>query len=93
MDTTCFVTVSSVKQGKAISCKSIFSLIYYINYISNCLQQMKIDKLVIKNNIPLIWTIGLSGYKKDFYYHFHNVPRISVKRKKIKKMFWLFMRK
>lgn len=73
-----FVSVF-MKNKKAISYRSLFSLIYYILYTSRFLKNNLYDKVIIENNVPLIWAIRLSGYKGDFIYHFHNVPRIDAK--------------
>lgn len=78
LDIAFFNIVSKVKSTKAISYKSIFSLLYYIKYVAHYLKKNKFDRLVIENNVPLIWTIRLSRYKGNYYYHFHNVPRISA---------------
>lgn len=82
LDSICFNIINKIKGTKAISYKSIFSLIYYIKYVSHYLKKNKFDKLIIENNVPLIWAIRLSGYKGKYYYHFHNVPRISAGSKK-----------
>lgn len=71
------------KNKKAISYKSIWSLLYFIMKCSRLLDETKFDKLILENNIPLAWIIKLSKYKGDFYYHLHNVPRINAKAKDI----------
>lgn len=68
---------------KAISYKSIFSLLYYIKYVSKYLKKNQFDKLILENNIPIAWIIQLSHYSGQYYYHLHNVPRINAKCKKV----------
>ena len=66
------------KNKKSSSYKSIFSLIYYIIISALKIKKTNYEKIVIENNIPLAWVIKLSGYKGDYYYHLHNVPRINA---------------
>lgn len=73
------------KRKKAISYKSVFSLIYYIFFSKKYLKNNIYDKIVIENNILLSWIIRLSNYKGEYYYHLHNVPRINAKCEKILK--------
>ena len=83
LDNIVFYGMNKMKTAKAISYKSIFSLIYYIKFVANYLRRHNFDKLVLENNVPLIWTIRLSKYTGKFYYHFHNVPRLSAGSKKV----------
>ena len=73
------------KNKKAISYKSIFSLLFYIKKSSKYLKRKKFDKLILENNIPLVWTIYLSRYSGEFFYHFHNLPRTTAKAEEILK--------
>lgn len=68
---------------KLLSYMSLCSLFYYIWKASGILKRGSFDKVVLQNNIPLAWTIKLSGYKGDYYYHLHNVPRINAKCKDV----------
>lgn len=71
------------KKKKAASYKSVCSLLFYIIFASRILKKERYDKVVLENNIPLAWVIRLSRYTGDYYYHFHNVPRINAKCKPI----------
>ena len=82
LDNVFFNSMNKIGVAKAISYKSIFSLIYYIKFVANYLRRYKFDNLILENNIPLIWAIRLSKYTGKYYYHFHNVPRISAGSKK-----------
>ncbi|NCC54404.1 MAG: glycosyltransferase family 1 protein [Erysipelotrichia bacterium] len=64
---------------KSLSYATLFSLAWYILKSSVFLKNNKFDKVVIENNIPLAWIIKFSKYDGDYYYHFHNVPRINAK--------------
>ena len=66
------------KKKKAISYKSIFSLIYYISKAIRIVKTNTYEKIVIENNIPLAWIIKESKYRGDYYYHLHNIPRINA---------------
>lgn len=77
-----FLVKTFFKKKKAVSYKTIFSLLYYIFRASRIIRKETFDKVVIENNIPLAWAIKLSKYKGQYYYHFHNIPRISAKTKK-----------
>lgn len=68
---------------KLLSFMSLCSLFYYIWKASGILKRGSFDKVVLQNNIPLAWTIKLSGYKGAYYYHLHNVPRINAKCKDV----------
>lgn len=79
MDSMVFFLVKTFfKNKKVISYRSVFSLLYYIVVASIFLRKQTFDKVVLENNIPLAWIIRLSRYSGDFYYHFHNVPRINA---------------
>lgn len=82
LDNVFFNSMNKIGIAKAISYKSIFSLIYYIKFVASYLRRYKFDNLILENNIPLIWAIRLSKYTGKYYYHFHNVPRISAGSKK-----------
>lgn len=69
------------KKKKAVSYKTAFSLLYYISRASKIIKRGQYDKIILENNIPLVWAIKLSKYHGDYYYHFHNIPRISAKAK------------
>jgi hypothetical protein len=71
------------KKKKAISYKSIFSLLYYILKAKKILSKANYDKVILENNAPLAWIIKLSKYKGQYFYHFHNVPRINAKCKEV----------
>ena len=47
------------------------------------LKKSTYDKVVIQNNIPLIWAIKLSKYEGEYIYHLHNIPRINAKCKEL----------
>lgn len=68
---------------KAVSFKSLFSLIYYIYRAINIVDKGAYDKIVLENNIPLAWVIKKSNFKGDYYYHLHNIPRINAGCKEI----------
>lgn len=72
-----------MKNKKAISYKSIVSLLFYILKGSFFLKKRKFDKVIFENNIPLVWIIRLSKYSGRYYYHFHNIPRIDAHCKKL----------
>ncbi|HIW22047.1 MAG TPA: glycosyltransferase family 4 protein [Candidatus Dorea intestinavium] len=71
------------KKNKSISFISLCSLSYFIVKASKYLKNNDIDKVVIENNIPMAWIIKLSKYEKEYYFHFHNVPRVNARCKKI----------
>ncbi len=71
------------KRRKAVSYRTVFSLIYYICVASMTLRKRTFDKVILENNVPLAWCIRLSRYRGEYYYHFHNVPRINGKCKKV----------
>lgn len=72
-----------LKKKKTLSYISVFTLIDYILKASRHLKKYKYDKVILENNIPMAWIIKLSNYKGDYYYHFHNVPRINGKCKDV----------
>lgn len=80
---TFWITKTGFKKKKALSYKNIFSLIYYIIESSKIIKNTSYDKIVLENNIPLAWIIKLSKYCGEYYYHFHNVPRINAKAKDV----------
>lgn len=71
------------KKRKTVSFKSIFSLMYFIFISSYIIKKDNYDKLVIENNVLSAWIIKLSHYHGEYYYHFHNVPRVGAKCQKI----------
>lgn len=83
LDSLFYKIIKKKSAVKAISYKSIFSLIYYIKYVSKYLKKNRFDKLILENNIPIAWIIQLSHYNGQYYYHLHNVPRINPKCKKV----------
>ena len=64
------------KNEKAVSFKSPFSLLYYIRKASKQLRKTDADKVILENNIPLARALKNTAYRGQWYYHFHNVPRI-----------------
>ena len=68
---------------KILSFMSICSLLWFIWWTSRFLKREEFDKVVLQNNIPLSWTIKLSGYQGDFYYHLHNTPRTNARCKNV----------
>lgn len=77
-DISFFIFKTFFKQKKALSFKNLWSLIYYIVVSSRFLKKEKYDKIVLENNIPMAWIIKIAKYKGEYYYHFHNVPRINA---------------
>lgn len=71
------------KKKKAMSYKSFFSLLYYIKKSIHILKKNEFDKVVLENNIPLALIIKKSKYKGEYFYHFHNIPRINVGCKEV----------
>lgn len=71
------------KNKKSISYATVFSLCWYILKCSIHLRKNIYDKVILENNIPIAWIIKLSRYTGDYYYHFHNVPRINAKCKDV----------
>lgn len=78
-----FLVRKAFKNMKAVSYKSLFSLLFYILKVKSILKWGSYDKVVLENNVPLAWIIKLSKYKGDYYYHFHNIPRINAKCKDV----------
>lgn len=66
------------KSEKAISFCSLFSLLYYIYKAKKIANRTDADKIVIENNIPLARVMKNSKFNGQWYYHFHNVPRIDA---------------
>lgn len=71
------------KNKKSISYATVFSLCWYILKCSIHLRKNTYDKVILENNIPIAWIIKLSRYTGDYYYHFHNIPRINAKCKDV----------
>lgn len=79
LDQICFETFRiCFKKKKLVSYKSLFSLLWYIRFGTKFLKKNLFDKLILENNIPLAIMIKKSNYKGEFYYHFHNVPRVHM---------------
>lgn len=74
-----FIISRFYKNKKAISYRSIFSLLYYIHKSKNILKKDSFDYVILENNIPLAWIIKLSNYKGLYAYHLHNIPRIDAR--------------
>lgn len=84
MDYIVFWTIKTwFKKKKALSYKNVCSLVYYIINASKIIKNISYNKIVLENNIPLAWTIKLSKYQGEYYYHFHNEPRINAKAKDV----------
>lgn len=84
LDSILFYFIKNVLHNKkAMSYRTMFSLLYYIRKSSGILKTTKYDKVVIENNIPLASIIKKSKYKGEYYYHLHNVPRINFNCKKV----------
>lgn len=84
LDRLFFFCVRTFFAGKkAVSYRTAFSLIYYIFVVAMTLRKRTFDKAILENNVLLAWCIRLSRYKGEYYYHFHNVPRINAKCKKV----------
>lgn len=66
-----------LKKKKAVSYKSIFLLMNYVLKSNIILRRNNYDKVVLENNLNLAWIIKLSKYSGEYYYHFHNIPRIN----------------
>lgn len=66
------------KNEKAVSFKSIFSLLYYISKSKKIIKENEFDYIIIENNIPLSMVFKKSLPSAKIVYHLHNVPRINV---------------
>lgn len=68
---------------KAISYKSILSLIIYIIKANFLLYSMEYDEIIVENNVMLFWSFIMQyrKYKGKVHLHLHNIPRISGKNK------------
>lgn len=71
------------KSKKAISFKSVFSLLYYIGRSTRIVDSGSWDKVILENNMPLAHAIKKSHYQGDYYYHLHNVPRTDAHCKEV----------
>ena len=80
---TYFLFKHCFKNKKAISFKTMFSLLYYIFLVSHKIKKDNYRKIVLENNMILAWIIKLSKYKGEYYYHLHNVPRTNAKCKSV----------
>lgn len=78
-----FIVFHFFKKRKAISYRTIFSLLFYIVKSSSLLKKSQFDKVILENNIPLAWIIRLAKYKGEILYHFHNIPRTAAKCKSV----------
>lgn len=79
LDRCLFYMISHYSSKKAISYKSVFSLIWYILKSKESVEEIPFDCIVLENNILLSWLIKISGYKGRFIYHLHNIPRLNAK--------------
>ncbi len=77
------IIIRLFKNKKAISYKSIASLVYYIIKSAKLIKSTDFEKIILENNIPLAWIIKLSKFKREYYYHFHNIPRLNAKCKEV----------
>lgn len=66
------------KNQKAISFRSPFSLLWYIYITKKIVDKTDANKVVIENNIPLVRVMKKSKFSGEWYYHFHNIPRIDA---------------
>ena len=64
--------------AKLISFKSPFSLIWYLYKAKRIVNKTDANKVVIENNIPLVRLLKKSKFSGEWFYHFHNVPRIDA---------------
>ena len=75
------------KKKKAISFKSIASLMTYVFCTAKKLKNSEYDALVLENNMVISWILRLYGngirYKGKCFYHLHNIPRINAKNSKV----------
>ena len=78
-----FIVLHFFKKRKAISYRTIFSLLFYIAKSSFLLKKSRYDKVILENNIPLAWIIRLSKYQGEAWYHLHNIPRTTAKCKSV----------
>ena len=78
MDSMLYNIMKVIKKSSSVSYRKLFSLLYYIFKSSKELKRNYYYKVILENNVPLIYIIKLSKYKGDYYYHFHNIPRINV---------------
>lgn len=78
-----FIVLHFFKKRKAISYRTIFSLLLYIAKSSFLLKKSRYDKVILENNIPLAWIIRLSKYQGEVWYHLHNIPRTTAKCKSV----------
>lgn len=78
-----FIVLHFFKKRKAISYRTIFSLLLYIAKSSFLLKKSRYDKVILENNIPLAWIIRLSKYQGEVWYHLHNIPRTAAKCKSV----------
>lgn len=84
LDKLCFDFIKTFfKKKKAVSYKTLFSLLYSVVASSRIIKKNHYDKVVIENNIPMAWVIKLSHYKGEYYYHFHNIPRINARCREV----------
>lgn len=66
------------KNEKAVSFKTIFSLLYYISKSKKFIKKNEFDYIIIENNIPLSLIFKNSLPSAKIIYHLHNVPRVNV---------------
>lgn len=85
IDKLLFFIVSKFTNKKATSFVSLISLVWYIMYASKLMKKEHYDRVVLEHNLLQIWTLRIAGYKGRYYYHLHNIPRISANSKE---WFW-----
>lgn len=88
LDELCYNFVNIfLKKTKSISFKSNFKALCYAYKTSRILRKRDFDYVIVENNIRNFWAFKFGGnqkkYKGKYYYHLHNVPRISLGCKKI----------
>lgn len=75
------------KNKKIISARSIFKYIYFTYSCGVILKNNSYSDVIIENSVILFWAIRLFGnvnkYGDRYYFHLHNVPRISAGCKSI----------
>ena len=78
-----FIVLHCFPNKKAISYRSVFSLLFYIVKSSIQLKRIAPDKIILENNIPLAWIVRFSKYTGEVWYHLHNIPRTNAKCKQV----------
>lgn len=78
-----FMVKKYKKSEKAVSFKSIFTLLFYIAKARGFVKKSNADTIIIENNIPLAWILKGNNLNSKICYHLHNVPRINAKCKDV----------